>query len=93
MDIISIDSLLSILTGLLETTLLEVSEVWKLRILVTDSRFIDDKQKNIKINKRDEFMSDSKLNERMDDACMAEIRLGIAKMDFKKVGDWGRLWS
>ena len=39
-------------------------------------------------SKRDEFMSDSGLNESMDDACMAEIRLGIAKMDFKKVGNW-----
>jgi len=38
-------------------------------------------------------MSDSGLNESMDEACMADIQLGIGKMDFKKVRDWGRLWS
>ena len=42
-------------------------------------------------SKLDEFMSDSGLNESMEDAYMAEIRLGIGKMDFKKVGNWGRL--
>ena len=38
-------------------------------------------------SKRDEFMSVNRLNESTDDTCMAEIRLGIAKVDFKKVGN------
>ena len=37
-------------------------------------------------SKRDEFISDSGLNERLGDACMAEIRLGNYKVTLKSGG-------
>ena len=45
-----------------------------------------EKRKTKVRSKRDEFISDSGLNESIDDACMAEIRLGNYKVTFKSGG-------
>ena len=45
-----------------------------------------EKRKTKDLSKRDEFISDSGLNERMNDAGMAEIRLGIREIKTKSGG-------